>query len=77
MFKEIEYLLSECSRVTELLGVSGLNFNPSDRETILQLLPKVGQHNMKTHPFIDEFILNVDDGSQICYVHLHKLPDQM
>ncbi|KAK7407586.1 hypothetical protein VNO78_09539 [Psophocarpus tetragonolobus] len=50
----------------------GVKFDPSDQEIIWHLLAKVGVGDSKPHPFIDEFITNLDDG--ICYTHPQNLP---
>ncbi|CAL5338744.1 unnamed protein product [Camellia sinensis] len=52
----------------------GVKFDPSDQEIIWHLLAKAGVDNMKPHPFIDEFILTVDEDDGICYTHPQNLP---
>ncbi|PSS13416.1 NAC domain-containing protein, partial [Actinidia chinensis var. chinensis] len=52
----------------------GVKFDPSDQEIMWHLLAKVGVRNMKPHPFIDEFILTVDEDDGICYTHPQNLP---
>lgn len=52
----------------------GVKFDPSDQEIIWHLLAKVGVGNLKAHPFIDEFILTVDDDDGICCAHPQNLP---
>ena len=54
----------------------GVKFDPSDQEIMWHLLAKVGVRNMKPHPFIDEFILTVDEDDGICYTHPQNLPGQ-
>ncbi|XP_073280534.1 SUPPRESSOR OF GAMMA RESPONSE 1-like [Primulina huaijiensis] len=53
---------------------SGVKFDPSDQEIMWHLLAKVGVHNMKPHPFIDEFIPTVEEDDGICYTHPQNLP---
>jgi len=38
------------------------------------LLAKVGVEDSKPHPFIDEFITNLEEDNGICYTHPHNLP---
>ncbi|KAF6137231.1 hypothetical protein GIB67_036268, partial [Kingdonia uniflora] len=52
----------------------GVKFDPSDQEIIWHLLAKIGVKNMKSHPFIDEFIPTVDENDGICYTHPRNLP---
>ncbi|EPS60726.1 hypothetical protein M569_14078, partial [Genlisea aurea] len=52
----------------------GVKFDPSDQEIIWHLLAKVGDDNLKPHPFIDEFIPTVEEEDGICYTHPQNLP---
>ncbi|XP_044487851.1 SUPPRESSOR OF GAMMA RESPONSE 1-like isoform X2 [Mangifera indica] len=52
----------------------GVKFDPSDQEIIWHLLAKVGVQGFKTHPFIDEFILTLEQDDGICYTHPQNLP---
>ncbi|CAH9082081.1 unnamed protein product [Cuscuta epithymum] len=52
----------------------GVKFDPTDQEIILHLLAKVGNDDLKPHPFIDEFIPTVDKDDGICYTHPQNLP---
>ncbi|GLT73096.1 hypothetical protein SLA2020_449770 [Shorea laevis] len=52
----------------------GVKFDPSDQEIIWHLMTKVGDENLKPHPFIDEFIPTVDKDDGICYTHPRNLP---
>ncbi|KAK9276887.1 hypothetical protein L1049_006424 [Liquidambar formosana] len=52
----------------------GVKFDPSDQEIIWHLLAKVGEEDLKPHPFIDEFIPTVDKDDGICYAHPQVLP---
>ncbi|XP_051122615.1 SUPPRESSOR OF GAMMA RESPONSE 1 isoform X2 [Andrographis paniculata] len=52
----------------------GVKFDPSDQEIIWHLLAKVGYEDLKSHPFIDEFIPTVDEDDGICYTHPQNLP---
>lgn len=51
-----------------------MKFDPSDQEIIWHLLAKVGEGELKPHPFINEFIPTVEEDDGICYVHPCKLP---
>ncbi|KAB2624328.1 NAC domain-containing protein 8-like [Pyrus ussuriensis x Pyrus communis] len=53
----------------------GVKFDPTDQEIIWHLLAKSGVGDQKPHPFIDEFILTVDDDEGICCSHPRKLPN--
>ncbi|CAL9748449.1 unnamed protein product [Musa acuminata subsp. burmannicoides] len=52
----------------------GVKFDPSDQELISHLMAKVGTGDAKPHPFINEFILTVEEEDGICYTHPKKLP---
>ncbi|KAF3973029.1 hypothetical protein CMV_003511 [Castanea mollissima] len=52
----------------------GVKFDPSDHEIIWHLLAKVGEGDLKPHPFIDEFIQTVEKDDGICYAHPQNLP---
>ncbi|CAN6549395.1 unnamed protein product [Malus baccata var. baccata] len=52
----------------------GVKFDPTDQEIIWHLIAKSGVGDLKPHPFIDEFILTVDDDEGICCSHPRKLP---
>ncbi|CAH9115885.1 unnamed protein product [Cuscuta epithymum] len=52
----------------------GVKFDPTDQEIISHLLAKVGNDDLKPHPFIDEFIPTVDKDDGICYTHPQNLP---
>ncbi|TXG56792.1 hypothetical protein EZV62_018105 [Acer yangbiense] len=52
----------------------GVKFDPSDQEIIWHLLAKVGEGGLKAHPFVEEFIPNVDQDDGICYTHPQYLP---
>uniref|UniRef100_A0A2N9F7E7 NAC domain-containing protein n=1 Tax=Fagus sylvatica TaxID=28930 RepID=A0A2N9F7E7_FAGSY len=52
----------------------GVKFDPSDQEIIWHLLAKVGEGDLKPHPFIDEFIPTVEKDDGICYAHPQNLP---
>lgn len=52
----------------------GVKFDPSDHEIIWHLLAKVGEEDLKPHPFIDEFIQTVEKDDGICYAHPQNLP---
>lgn len=51
-----------------------MKFDPSDHEIIWHLLAKVGEGDLKPHPFIDEFIQTVEKDDGICYAHPQNLP---
>ncbi len=51
-----------------------MKFDPSDQEIIWHLLAKVGEGDLKPHPFIDEFIPTVEKDDGICYAHPQNLP---
>ncbi|KAK2635868.1 hypothetical protein Ddye_030660 [Dipteronia dyeriana] len=52
----------------------GVKFDPSEQEIIWHLLAKVGEGGLKLHPFVEEFIPNVDQDDGICYTHPQYLP---
>ncbi|KAK7348875.1 hypothetical protein VNO80_23617 [Phaseolus coccineus] len=52
----------------------GVKFDPSDQEIIWHLLAKVGVEDSKPHPFIDEFITNLEEDDGICCAHPQNLP---
>ncbi|MED6205048.1 hypothetical protein PIB30_014522 [Stylosanthes scabra] len=52
----------------------GVKFDPSDQEIISHLLAKVGSSSSQPHPFIDEFIANLEVDEGICYTHPKHLP---
>lgn len=54
----------------------GVKFDPTDQEIIWHLIAKSGAEELKPHPFIDEFIITVDDDEGICCSHPHKLPSK-
>lgn len=51
-----------------------MKFDPTDQEIIWHLLAKVGTHDFKPHPFIDEFVPTVEEEDGICYTHPQNLP---
>ncbi|XP_062111202.1 SUPPRESSOR OF GAMMA RESPONSE 1 isoform X2 [Humulus lupulus] len=70
-----EFVIDNSEVAQEWPGLPrGVKFDPSDQEIIWHLLAKVGEDNLKSHPFITEFIPTVDKEDGICYVHPQKLP---
>uniref|UniRef100_A0A803QQ97 NAC domain-containing protein n=1 Tax=Cannabis sativa TaxID=3483 RepID=A0A803QQ97_CANSA len=70
-----QYVIDNTEVAQEWPGLPrGVKFDPSDQEIIWHLLAKVGEDNLKPHPFITEFIPTVDKEDGICYVHPQKLP---
>ncbi|CAH9103574.1 unnamed protein product [Cuscuta europaea] len=69
------YIIDNSDVTQEWPGLPrGVKFDPTDQEIILHLLAKVGNDNLKPHPFIDEFIPTVDEDDGICYTHPQNLP---
>ncbi|PKA54511.1 NAC domain-containing protein 8 [Apostasia shenzhenica] len=69
------YIINNDDVVQEWPGLpSGVKFDPSDQEMLLHLMAKLGKAGVQPHPFINEFILTVEDDNGICYTHPQKLP---
>nr|GME00867.1 NAC domain-containing protein 8 [Ipomoea batatas]GME17266.1 NAC domain-containing protein 8 [Ipomoea batatas] len=69
------YIIDNSDETHEWPGLPrGVKFDPSDQEIIWHLLAKVGLNDLKSHPFIDEFIPTVNEDDGICYTHPQNLP---
>lgn len=69
------HIIDNSDVVQEWPGLpQGVKFDPSDQELLGHLLAKVGKGNVRSHPFINEFIPTVDEDDGICYTHPQKLP---
>lgn len=53
---------------------AGVKFDPDDQELLGHLSAKLGTGNAQPHPFIDEFILTLEEENGICYTHPGNLP---
>lgn len=53
---------------------AGVKFEPTDEELLGHLSAKLGTGNAQPHPFIDEFILTLEEENGICYTHPGNLP---
>ncbi|KAI5353060.1 hypothetical protein L3X38_005952 [Prunus dulcis] len=70
-----QYTIDNSDVAQEWPGLpKGVKFDPTDQEIIWHLIAKSGAEDLKSHPFIDEFIITVDDDEGICCSHPHKLP---
>ncbi|CAB4295560.1 unnamed protein product [Prunus armeniaca] len=70
-----QYTIDNSDVAQEWPGLpKGVKFDPTDQEIIWHLIAKSGAEDLKPHPFIDEFIITVDDDEGICCSHPHKLP---
>ncbi|XP_021799933.1 SUPPRESSOR OF GAMMA RESPONSE 1 [Prunus avium] len=70
-----QYTIDNSDVAQEWPGLpKGVKFDPTDQEIIWHLIAKSGAEELKPHPFIDEFIITVDDDEGICCSHPHKLP---
>ncbi|KAM1214570.1 hypothetical protein ACFX2J_011107 [Malus domestica] len=71
-----QYTMDNSDVAQEWPGLpKGVKFDPTDQEIMWHLLAKSGVGDQKPHPFIDEFILTVDDDEGICCSHPRKLPN--
>ncbi|KAJ7954055.1 NAC domain-containing protein [Quillaja saponaria] len=70
-----QHVIDNSDVVQEWPGLpKGVKFDPSDEELMWHLLAKAGLHNLRPHPFVDEFIYTLEEGDGICYTHPQNLP---
>ncbi|XP_074375052.1 NAC domain-containing protein 73-like [Apium graveolens] len=53
---------------------AGVKFDPTDVELLDHLAAKCGIGNLRSHMFIDMFIITLHEEGGICYTHPEKLP---
>lgn len=53
---------------------AGVKFDPSEQQLLGHLAAKCGIGNARPHPFINDFILTVEEDDGICYTHPENFP---